>query len=295
LYSQSVTGPLDDWARIAYSLGAFLYDQDRIDESIEQHETALDMYRAMSGSGDVYMNQVLEAYGWSLREAGRYEEAVAAIEESITLRPAGFADERVCGLHWNLGGIHHHRGEDGRALDEYDESLALRCEILARRASGYESTLKVHALRLRDHEHDAEFYGDVFAVLDAVAPIRQIVPWTVNVAAALETTQGRDAADTLLRRVVSLMNDQGLNGGRETSTDIARARSYLGARLVGLKHYETAEDQLHEAYEVLRRVRGESCPYTRNALVHLIRLYDAWDNPAASAAYRERLRKTRPR
>ncbi len=60
------------------------------------------------------------------------------------------------------------------------------------------------------------------------------------------------------------------------------------------KHYETAEDQLHEAYEVLRRVRGEQCPYTRNALVHLIRLYDAWDNPAASAAYRERLRASRP-
>ena len=131
LFSRSVTGPLDHWARIAYSLGCFLFDEDRIDESIEQHETALDMYRAMSGSGDVYMNQVLEAYGWSLKAAGRYDEAVAAIEESIALRPAGFADERVAGLHWNLGGIHHHRGDDGRALDEYDESLALRCEILA--------------------------------------------------------------------------------------------------------------------------------------------------------------------
>jgi len=252
------------------------------------------MYRAMSGSGDVYMNQVLEAYGWSLKEAGRYDEAVAAIEESIALRPAGIADERVAGLHWKLGGIHHHRGDEGRSLDEYDESLALRCEILARRASGHESSLRIHALRLRDHEHDADFYGDVFAVLDAVMPIREIMPWAVAVAVALEATQGRRAVDTLVRRIVALVNDLDRAGGRETSTEVARARSYLGARLIGLKRYEVAEDQLHEAYAVLRRVRGESCPYTRGALVNLVRLYEAWDNPAAVEAYRARLRESRP-
>ncbi len=292
LFSKADEGPSADWARITYSYGMFQFDGGHFAEALELLETALGMYRVLSGSGDVYMNNVLEAYARSLKGAGRYDEAVAALEESFQLRPSGVADERVIRLRWSLGQIHHLRGKYGRELDEYDKALAMRCEMLDRSTSQQTAWLAAQALHLRDHAHDAEFYGDVFAALATVEPVNLIIHRMADVAASLQAMRGQRAANSLIDRAVEIASRA--DGGGEMSIPVARARNTLGARLIELDRLDEAEYQLLSSYSVLRHVRGDACPWTREAAVNLIKLYEALDRPDEAQVYSARLRYSVP-
>ncbi len=288
LFGKSDEGPSADWARITYSYGMFQFDGGQFADALELLETAMGMYRALSGSGDVYMNNVLEAYARSLRVAGRFDEAVAALEESLRLRPPGVADDHVVRLRWSLGQIHHLLGEYGRELDEYDKALAMRCEMLDSSTSRQTAWLAAQALHLRDHAHDAEFYGNVFTALATVEPVNLVLHRMADVAGSLQAIRGQRAVNSLIDRAVEIASR--VDGGGEMSVPVALARNTLGARLVELDRLEEAEYQLLSSYSVLRHVRGEAWPWTRAATVNLLKLYEAWDRPDEAQVYSARLR-----
>ena len=71
---------------------------------------------------------------------------------------------------------------------------------------------------------------------------------------------------------------------------VARARNTLGGRLIELDRLDEAEYRMPSSYSVLRHVHGEACPWTREATVNLIKLYDVWDKPEEAQVYSARLR-----
>ena len=205
------------------------------------------------------------------------------------MRPAGFADERIMSLRWRLGVLHHLVDDPARALDEFDESLALRCELHGRGTGGGSASLAGRALRLRDHEHAAAYYGEVLEALAALEPLPAILRCMLDLTDCIQAMRGPEAADPLVQRAVALTSS--MNGRRANSTELARARVALGRRLVDLERFETAEVQLLSSYRVLRLQRGDQCPYTRAAMRGMVRLYLAWGRPQEAAVYAARLGK----
>ncbi len=72
----------------------------------------------------------------------------------------------------------------------------------------------------------------------------------------------------------------------------ANARSHLGDCLTKLGRYEQGEQELLEAYRVLKATRGADNPRTVRAVERLAVLYEAWGKPAKAAQYRALLPKS---
>ena len=58
---------------------------------------------------------------------------------------------------------------------------------------------------------------------------------------------------------------------------------------MGLRRYAEAEPYLLEASEWLRTNRGDDNSYTREAIAHLIDLYERWGRPGDAESYRRLL------
>jgi serine/threonine-protein kinase len=67
------------------------------------------------------------------------------------------------------------------------------------------------------------------------------------------------------------------------------AKVQLGTCLMGLRRYAEAEPYLLEASEWLRANRGDDNSDTREAIAHLIDLYERWGRPADAESYRRLL------
>jgi tetratricopeptide (TPR) repeat protein len=284
IYRRVAGEPIDDWARTTYSYAAFCCAHDRHEEGNDLFAKAAAMYRAMSGSGDVYMNNCLEDYSVCLQHVGRFDEAAAVMQESIALRPSGFADDDIARLRWRLGGIHRRQGNMESELREYDHSLAMSCETLADLQPEDSARLLALAGALRAGDEAAP-YRDVFDELEARTPeiVGDLIDRAIDVATALRRLDRRNDADMVLEQAMVMtrsLQDQ-------HHLEVAAAHDRIGRRLQQLARFEQAEIQLRAAHTVLRDHRGDHCPYTVAAAQQLARLYTAWGRPVEAARYRD--------
>ena len=120
------------------------------------------------------------------------------------------------------------------------------------------------------------------------SPANAILNRMADVAASLQAMRGRREASSLVDRAIEIAAQ--VDGGGELSVPVARARNTLGGRLIELDRLDEAEYQLLSSYSVLRHVRGDRCPWTREVLVHLIKLYEAVGRPDQAQVYSARLR-----
>jgi hypothetical protein len=74
----------------------------------------------------------------------------------------------------------------------------------------------------------------------------------------------------------------------------AVAKSIEGAALVGLRRYDDAEPLLQASYQALEEGGGARVVHRRDALVHLVALYDAWGREQQAGKYRQLLARERP-
>ena len=59
-------------------------------------------------------------------------------------------------------------------------------------------------MHLRDHAHDAEFYGNVFTALATVEPVNLNLHRMADVAGSLQAIRGQRAANSLIERAVEI-------------------------------------------------------------------------------------------
>ncbi len=291
IYQRTSLEPLEHWARITYSYGALLKNQNRFEEADAQFAKAVAMYRELAGGDDIYMAQVLSDYSDLMERMGRIDEATAMLRESIAARRKGIGDRYAYEALWRLGAMYHARGDREEALRHYDLTLATRCEMTAERQTEHAPALAELAARLRDHEHDAELYERVMATLRELEPgaVGNLINHTRDLADALYGTGDFAGAETLLRFGVEYAAAE----LPPTHHLIHRTRGALGACLTAQGEYEAAETELRLAFRSLLALRGRDCPYTQEVAEYLVHFYNEIRSPREAMEFRAYLEPLR--
>jgi len=219
--------------------------------------------------------------------------------------PADSLYRKALDLGTRVMGKHHpyvlvaqsNRAELLRETGRPDRAEALQREVLKVRKTRYpEHAVRIalsrtalgHALRTQDkHEASKQMYRTALTSLRAHVPGNHVyVADALNgLGAALIATGAPKQADSLLRESVDIRKEK--RGPQ--SWEVAESKSFLGAALTARQRYAKAKPLLHEAYATLRRERSTDDSYTRQALQHLVQLYEDWRKPEQAAAWRDSL------
>jgi tetratricopeptide (TPR) repeat protein len=279
-------------ARITYSYAVFCLDHDRLVEADRLFAQASRLYRAMAGSGDVYMTECLDAYATCLFRLRRYDEAAALLRESIALRPPGFASGRLVEAVWLLGTIERLSSSWDEALRHYDLALAMQCEILATRDANAPFRLRLLGSALREPGRSDPLYVDVFRLLRETQPgvMPQLAAAMLDVANALRGQQRAAVAEPLLRECVDLLTDPAY----EQSYLAGLAHSEYGACLMDLSRGRDAGAHLLEGGWILQQRASRADPYYELAVRRVVRYYEFNGQPADAARYEALLDEPAP-
>jgi eukaryotic-like serine/threonine-protein kinase len=108
-----------------FNLGRVTAHVDRIDESNEYYERALEIFRAVAPPGDLSMILALNNLGQNYGDQGHYPEAIAMIQEAIALLEADVGPEnrKLVRMRRGLAEIYLYAGDLPRAIDEAEHAL----------------------------------------------------------------------------------------------------------------------------------------------------------------------------
>ncbi len=243
----------DDHPSIATSLNniaAMLQEQGNFDGAEAMFRKSLDMRRRLLTDEHPDTIVSMANLASALQDTHKLEEAEKLYREVLELRSKIFGKDHIK-LTVTMSNLASLLAEKG----EWAE-----CETLHRRAL---------AIRRR------EFGDDHSEVASSLYSIGTVI-----------YHKGQYAeAERLQRQAIAILQKQ----FQPDHWMIHRSRSHLGACLIKLKHYDEAEKELLPAYAGLKTARGAEDALTRNAVSHLIALYEAWGKPDQAAPYRNLL------
>ncbi|MBT8486677.1 MAG: serine/threonine protein kinase [Phycisphaerales bacterium] len=287
MFDRVLDEPSLNWARGTYSYAAFLSMRGDLEQSDALYQDALARYRALGGSGDVYMSRCMEDYAWLLQRMERYDEAMAVLEESLQLRPDRLGQTRTPYQLWHLGRVQHTRGNLEACARLFDRSLALSCRGMARKFPGTADRLAELGFRLMGRQADpvdALVYLQVFTTLselEGVEPL-DLAQGLMDVA-LLRLDLGDTPGAVLLLDACLDLRQRELPASNLLIADTA---SMLGVLKAELGQFGAAEALLVPAWRAVRAELGDEHPIAGVTGARIVRLYEQWGRPADAARYR---------
>jgi DNA-binding SARP family transcriptional activator len=114
-------------------LGILCYDEDKLLEAHENFRTAEILSR---GEWDPASRQaIVNNLGAICRELGRFDEALMHFDEVLAAdRSSEIQRELTASTLWNIGTVHHMRGDHELALKAFDQGLEISVELKLERA-----------------------------------------------------------------------------------------------------------------------------------------------------------------
>ena len=273
-----------------------LYAVGRYEEAGEYFRQALDMRRRL-GQGDIEVHVTLHNLAATLGHLGRDQEAERLHRENleIRLRVYGPGSPQEATTVYSLGSLYARRLDFAAAEPLLRRALEIRFQAFG---AGHTKVAEV-LTSLGKTLHASGRHDEARQLLEQALEIRlqrlggdhsSVAATRRNLAAVLLEQGHLEAAGDLLRQALATLSQTQSEG----SFAIAETRRLLGTYLVARQRFGEAEIELLASYRVLRQVRGEHAPATRDALRQMIALYEAWGRPSAAEGYRAAL-ISRPR
>lgn len=281
-----------DLATSLNSVGILLQAQEKYAEAESPLRESLSILRALHGDAHPVVASALGNLATVIERQGRCEEAEQLQREALALYRTTLGSEHslVAKTLNNLANLLGTEGKYSEAESLHRQALAMRRKLLGDQDPDVATSLCNLASLLHDQGRLAEaepLYRQALAIrrerLGAEHPL------TANVLlglGALLTDRGDPAgAETLLRDCVRIRQ----RSKSRDSWTLAHAQNVLGHCLSMQGHYAEAETLMTRGLPILLDSKAVSLRRKREALEHVIELYEAWGKSAEAASYRAQL------
>lgn len=270
-------------------LGRVLQVKGTLDDAEVLFRDAIETLRDNLGDDHPTMAVYLQNLGVLLLANGDLAEAELALDESVQIkrRVLGAEHDSLANTLVILGGLYHRTGEFARAEESFEGAMDIHRRSLGERHPfvAYDMTslgMLLHdAGRLDEAE---ESLRDALAIYEeTLDPNHQYIGSTLTELGGVLNTQGyAELALPLLERAVNIRdNDYEPDHLLYAATLVA-----YGDALSRLERFDDAEEVLLPSFNVLD---GRGDRRERQALLALVRLYEAWERPAEAARFRQRV------
>ncbi|MBI3843900.1 MAG: tetratricopeptide repeat protein [Planctomycetes bacterium] len=273
-------------------LGSVLFTEDDVPGAESCWRESLEIFSANFAPDHPAIATVRSNLALVLERQGKLADAEAELREALSHERKQFGDDStaVSSTLLKLATLLSREGNAAGAESAARESLAIR-----RRVQGNEhiETARAEnrlAIILHEHGKSAEAVPLLRDALEiekkAVGETSDDVASALSLLGSALTQCGKAAeAEPALRRSLEIRRQIRREGDWLT----ANSASGLGACLTALGRYEEAEPLLLSSIADLTKALGDSHPRTRDGLLRLAELYDAWQKPERAAEWRSRL------
>jgi non-specific serine/threonine protein kinase/serine/threonine-protein kinase len=251
------------------------------------YRQALDLVRKLHGPQHYASVQVLNDIATTYIVTQEFERALPALEEVTAIQRVVLGDQhpdQATALE-NLANVLFRLKREREAIAKLEEVLAVR-----RRAFGDDSLAVARTMfnlgqvyvNIKDLDKAEQTVPEGFARLErALGAKHPDLIVALRGLSALRQAQGRPAeALALMRRSLALALE---TVGPEHATT-ATAHYRLGRLLSGGKQYAEAEPHLLAARDTRTRLLGPDVQATKDTIVALVELYEAWGKPEKARA-----------
>jgi len=234
------------------NLAMTLKAQEKYDEAEPMYREALAIRREILGNENKEVAQSLNNMGKFLYDQGKIEEAEPLLRESLTMNRVLLGEEHP-DISANLNNLALVLREQGK----YDEAEEMFGRVLAL---------------------DRKLVGDDHPYVGATLQELGIL---------MMMREDYNKAEKFFREAIDIK--QKTFSGQHWKVCVTR--SLLGDCLTKLGNYELAEKILLESYQNIGKQLPPLSKYTRDALYHIITLYEAWNKPEKVSEYQALLSK----
>ncbi len=187
-----------------FSIGSLFALQARYDAALQSQEDALKIFRA-AGDKTVWMVQILNGYGAALAQAGRFDDAGKALNESLALSRSLNNPAYIAQAMTYAGDNDYYRGKfaEARALYERalqeaekskDRSVALTAQVRLARVDSAQHSPKLTAQSAGQLVEQADRLGLKYLALEASLVQAQVLLRSGATQRALDVASRVDAA-----------------------------------------------------------------------------------------------------
>ena len=237
-------------AYVRLNLALVRADQGDLAEAVQMNRAAVSEYRQIQGREPLKLGMSLTALGDELTALNQLAEAEADLREGEAIFRKLIIE----------------------AHPTFATNLCFQGNLFYRKGEYVEAEKKTRRSIELYHQSGAEAYQHYATALTTLGLI-------------LNRTDRIAQAEATLREAVNLRTRSFPKGHYKT----ARTLGALGECLMTQHRYDEAEGLFLTSYADLKASQGEQHPTTREALQHLVALYDAWGKTARADEYRARL------
>ncbi len=275
-FSESLNG----LAIMYYSQGDYLTAEKLFREALAS--------RRMQENEDLNVANCLNNLAMTLKAQEKFNEAEPMYREALAIRRRMLGNENreVAQSLNNMGKFLYDQGKLTEAEPYLRESLAMNRELLGEEHPEISANLNNLALvlRARGNYNEAEKMFKQVLAMDRklVGEDHPYVGATLQEIGILLMMKGDyTTAEKSLREAIEI-KQKTFTGGH---WKVCVTRSLLGECLTKLGKYEDAEKMLLESYQSIQTQLPASSKYTRDALQHIITLYETWNKPEKVSEY----------
>ncbi len=274
-----------------HNLAKVLYRKNDYDGAEARYREALAMRRKLLGNEHPDVAETLNFLALVIAEKGDHDGALALLREAVAMRRKLFGNEHpdLAMALTGLAGVLDDKGdyEAAEALDR--DALGMLRKLFGNAHPAVPYTLNVLGEVL---SHQGKFAEAEKAFRESVEIARHILPpdhvyifaALLGLGKALAAQGEEQQAEPILR--------EGVEIGRKIlpkdASDLVRTEGALGSCLTRLRRFDEAESILLGTYQNLL-AKQSAGPAQREALQHLVDLYNAWGKPYKAREWRAKL------
>jgi tetratricopeptide (TPR) repeat protein len=284
MYDRVGLGRHADVGRFTFGLAMMLASVGEADEADVAFRKAISVYTGLGEGHDRYLVECMNRYAHFLVYRAQYDEAEAALLESIELTPDSDGATGPTAPARILSAIHYGRGDHRGAAQSAQTAMVAELRLLASRTSHDDGDIPQLLERIRSApEVSPSGLAEGFAILAAHSDIVRNGHdrWMIDVSHILAECDSAPSAVAIMETCLKACQ------GRSPAEPwrVARAQEVLGSHLVRLGRYAEAEHHLAESVNGLRAHFGPDHALTRLAVERMKELYEAWGKPEQAAAF----------
>lgn len=283
-----------DVASGLHNLAGILQAQGKYAEAEPLLREALAMETTLYGDQHPSVPETLNNLAVVLDYQGHYAEAEPMYREALVLYKSilGEKHQSVAACMNALAVLLQAQGEYPEAESLHRQALAMRRELLGNAHPQVAGSLSNLASLLQDRGQLTEaesLYRDALGIQEEAlgADHPRVASTLFGLGSLLVDRGDAAAAEPLLRRCVQIR-------GRSYAVDswqIARARNTLGDCLRAEGRYAEAETLLVGSLPIIKGAGSLTLRQKRQAVQHVIDLYETWNKPTQAAVYQAELQR----